>query len=157
KHDCAYKHIIDYTSICCRWTGVHKGVDLLASTNTPQYALEDVTILANRFNGCVKPRRLFQGTYVDPGPGSRFCPDIAGPPVGQQYRHGNSTGWSIKARSIATGRCYYYFHMSHQSPRGENTTVRAGELIGYTGETGHSPGPPHLHLQVSPPNSSNCS
>ena len=66
-------------------------------------------------------------------------------------------GWRIGIRSHDTQRYYYYAHLKKDSPYADNlyigATVTAGDVIGYTGQTGYSLreninniDTPHLHF-----------
>lgn len=66
-------------------------------------------------------------------------------------------GWRIGIRSFDTNRYYYYAHLKKDSPFSENlhigAVVTAGDVIGYTGQTGYSVkenvnniDTPHLHF-----------
>ena len=66
-------------------------------------------------------------------------------------------GWRIGIRSYDKERYYYYAHLRKDSPFAENlrvgSSVTAGDVIGYTGQTGYSIkenvnniDTPHLHL-----------
>lgn len=66
-------------------------------------------------------------------------------------------GWRIGIRSQDTQRYYYYAHLRKDAPFAENlkigSTVTAGDIIGYTGQTGYSLkenqnniDTPHLHF-----------
>jgi murein DD-endopeptidase MepM/ murein hydrolase activator NlpD len=49
----------------------------------------------------------------------------------------------------AGGRRYYYAHLSNlAADTRDGVNVRAGEIIAYSGRTGHAHGVPHLHLGV---------
>lgn len=51
-------------------------------------------------------------------------------------------GWQIGIRSFDKNRCYYYTHLRKDSPYQDGLypgkTVTAGDVIGYSGETGYS-------------------
>lgn len=66
-------------------------------------------------------------------------------------------GWRIGIRSFDNQRYYYYAHLRKDAPFASNlhvgATVTAGDVIGYTGQTGYSLreninniDTPHLHL-----------
>jgi murein DD-endopeptidase MepM/ murein hydrolase activator NlpD len=48
---CAYKYMVPYTSICCRWVpGGHKGVDLILRANIPIRNLEDGVVIKAEYD-----------------------------------------------------------------------------------------------------------
>ena len=51
-----------------------------------------------------------------------------------------------------TGDQFFYAHLSAFSPNAvDHTRVKAGELLGYVGNTGDAePTPPHLHFEIHP-------
>jgi peptidoglycan LD-endopeptidase LytH len=58
----------------------------------------------------------------------------------------------------AGGRRYYYAHLSNLTPSTrEGANVRAGDIIAYSGRTGHAHGVPHLHLGVYTGSRKTCS
>ncbi len=60
-------------------------------------------------------------------------------------------GWRLWLRD-GQGNEYYYAHLSAYSPLAENgVRVRAGDVIGFVGDTGDARGtPPHLHFEIHP-------
>ena len=52
--------------------------------------------------------------------------------------------------TIPNGTYFYYAHLDSFAPGiAPGVSVRAGQIIGYNGETGHA-GSPHLHFEVHP-------
>ena len=49
-----------------------------------------------------------------------------------------------------SGAYYFYAHLDDFGTQVEGQRVRAGDVIGYNGDTGNARGTPHLHLQWSP-------
>ena len=92
----------------------HEGVDIIAKTGTPIYAVTNGTITRQFFD--------------QPG----------------------SLGGNALRLTAPSGT---YFHYAHLSTFAENikvgSVVRAGELIGYVGNTGNS-STPHLHFEYHP-------
>jgi hypothetical protein len=115
--------------------------------------------------------------YVFPvyGPAS-FSDDFGAPRADTGWHHGNDIfapigapvlavadgalfsvgwnelgGWRLWLRD-RQGNEYYYAHLSAYSPLAlDGARVRAGEVIGFVGDTGDARGtPPHLHFEVHP-------
>jgi murein DD-endopeptidase MepM/ murein hydrolase activator NlpD len=106
--------------------GGHEGTDLLAPTGTPEYAVTDGTIV---------------------------------PVTGSNGNGWNSLGgYALMLRAaysvgpVREGDLFYYAHLEKESALPLGATVRAGQLVGYAGDTGQGPEvtrglfPPHLHL-----------
>jgi murein DD-endopeptidase MepM/ murein hydrolase activator NlpD len=106
--------------------GGHEGTDLMAPTGTPEYAVTDGTIV----------------------------------PVTGSNGNGWNTlgGYALMLRAaysvgpVREGDLFYYAHLEKESALPLGATVRAGQLVGYAGDTGQGPEvtrglfPPHLHL-----------
>jgi murein DD-endopeptidase MepM/ murein hydrolase activator NlpD len=106
--------------------GGHEGTDLMVPTGTPEYALTDGTVV----------------------------------PVAGANRNGwNSLGgYAVMVEAaysvgpIKKGDLFYYAHLDRESALKIGTRVRAGQVVGYAGDTGQGPEvtrglfPPHLHL-----------
>jgi murein DD-endopeptidase MepM/ murein hydrolase activator NlpD len=106
--------------------GGHEGTDLMVPTGTPEYALTDGTVV----------------------------------PVAGANRNGwNSLGgYAVMVEAaysvgpIKKGDLFYYAHLERESALKIGTRVRAGQVVGYAGDTGQGPEvtrglfPPHLHL-----------
>jgi murein DD-endopeptidase MepM/ murein hydrolase activator NlpD len=106
--------------------GGHEGTDLMAPAGTAEYAVTDGTIVP-----------------------------VAG---------ANGNGWNslggyavmLEAASsvgpVKGGDLFYYAHLDRESALKIGTRVRAGQVVGYAGDTGQGPEvtrglfPPHLHL-----------
>ena len=60
-------------------------------------------------------------------------------------------GWRLWLRD-ARGNEFYYAHLSAYSPFAvDGAAVRAGDVLGYVGDTGDAEGtPPHLHFEIHP-------
>ncbi len=106
--------------------GSHEGVDLMVPSGTPEYAITDGTIV----------------------------------PVSGANANGWNTlgGYTLMLQAdhdvgpIQQGDLFYYAHMREESSLEIGTRVRAGQIVGYAGNTGEGPEgtrglfPPHLHL-----------
>jgi murein DD-endopeptidase MepM/ murein hydrolase activator NlpD len=106
--------------------GGHEGTDLMAPTGTPEYAVTDGTVV----------------------------------PVAGSNGNGWNTlgGYALMLRAAYTvgpvreGDLFYYAHLEKESALPLGATVRAGQVVGYAGDTGQGPEvtrglfPPHLHL-----------
>ena len=106
--------------------GGHEGTDLMAPTGTPEYAVTDGTIV---------------------------------PVAGATQSGWNSLGgYTVMVEAaysvgpIKKGDLFYYAHLARKSALKIGTKVRAGQVVGYAGDTGQGPEvtrglfPPHLHL-----------
>ena len=121
-----YANSYDDTWGAPRPQGGHEGTDLMAPSGTPEYAVTDGTIV--------------------PVTGS------------------NGNGWNtlggyalmLKAAysvgPVREGDLFYYAHLEKESALPLGAMVRAGQVVGYAGDTGQGPEvtrglfPPHLHL-----------
>jgi collagen type III alpha len=106
--------------------GGHEGTDLMAPAGTPEYAVTDGTIV----------------------------------PVAGTTQNGWNTlgGYTVMVEAaysvgpIEKGDLFYYAHLDRPSALKIGTRVRAGQVVGYAGDTGQGPAvtrglfPPHLHL-----------
>lgn len=106
--------------------GGHEGADLMSPFDTPEYAITDGTIV----------------------------------PVSGANGNGWNTlgGYTVMLRAdydvgpIEEGDLFYYAHMNKESALKIGTRVRAGQVVGYAGDTGYGPEvtrgfmPSHLHL-----------
>ena len=106
--------------------GSHEGVDLMVPAGTPEYAITDGTIV----------------------------------PVSGANANGWNTlgGYTVMLQAdydvgpIKKGDLFYYAHMREESSLEIGTRVRAGQIVGYAGDTGEGPEgtrglfPSHLHL-----------
>lgn len=106
--------------------GGHEGTDLMTPAGTPEYAITNGTIV----------------------------------PVSGANGNGWNTlgGYTVMLRAdydvgpVKAGDLFYYAHMQKKSDLRIGTRVRAGQLLGYAGDTGQGPEvtsglfPPHLHL-----------
>jgi murein DD-endopeptidase MepM/ murein hydrolase activator NlpD len=64
-------------------------------------------------------------------------------------RPGSLTGNGVRL-STSDGTYFFYAHFSELAPGIEvGTKVKAGQIIGYNGQTGNA-GTPHLHFEVHP-------
>jgi murein DD-endopeptidase MepM/ murein hydrolase activator NlpD len=110
----------------------------------------------------VTPRSL-RSSWGDPRPGHRTHEGIdifarRGTPVvaateGQVVRVGrNSLGGKVVWVAGAGARLYYYAHLDRYADGlAVGTRVKAGEVLGYVGNTGNArTTPPHLHFGVYP-------
>jgi collagen type III alpha len=106
--------------------GGHEGTDLMVPTGTPEYAITDGTIV---------------------------------PVTGSNGNGWNSLGGyavmlraSYSAGPVREGDLFYYAHLDRESALPLGASVRAGQLVGYAGDTGQGPEvtrglfPPHLHF-----------
>jgi hypothetical protein len=124
----------------------------------------------------VKPDLTSQG-YVFPvyGPAS-FSDDFGAPRADTGWHHGNDIFARLGAPVLAVadgtlflvgwneiggnrlwlrderGNEFYYAHLSAYSPLAfDGSRVRAGDVIGFVGDTGDAAGtPPHLHFEIHP-------
>jgi collagen type III alpha len=106
--------------------GGHEGTDLMVPAGTPEYAITDGTIV---------------------------------PVTGSNGNGWNSLGGyavmlraSYSAGPVREGDLFYYAHLDRGSTLPLGASVRAGQLVGYAGDTGQGPEvtrglfPPHLHF-----------
>lgn len=69
------------------------------------------------------------------------------PPVPNDTLSGNA--WYL--RDDATGAYYFYAHLDHFADLPVGSTVKAGDVIAYVGDTGNpGPGNYHLHFEIHP-------
>lgn len=106
--------------------GSHEGADMMTPFDTPEYAITDGTIV----------------------------------PVSGANENGWNTlgGYTVMLRAdydvgpIEEGDLFYYAHMNKESALEIGTRVRAGQVVGYAGDTGYGPEvtrglmPSHLHF-----------
>ena len=109
-----------------RAQGGHEGTDLMTPQGVPEYAVTDGTVV----------------------------------PVAGSNADGWNTlgGHAVMIRAdysigpVKAGDLFYYAHLERKSPLRIGTRVRAGQVVGYAGDTGQGPPgtsglfPPHLHL-----------
>ena len=121
-----YANSYDDTWGAPRPQGGHEGTDLMAPAGTPEYAATDGTIV----------------------------------PVTGSNGNGWNTlgGYALMLRAaysvgpVKEGDLFYYAHLEKESALPLGATVRAGQVVGYAGDTGQGPEvtrglfPPHLHL-----------
>lgn len=112
----------DYSS------GGHAGIDYGVAEGTPVYASADGVVLDSK-------------AITEGGSPGRGSPARA--PNGKLYR---SYGEYIKIQHSDSGLTTYYGHLSKRIVN-KGDTVKRGQLIGYSGNTGNSSGP-HLHFEV---------
>lgn len=106
--------------------GGHEGTDLMVPTGTPEYAVTDGTVV---------------------------------PVIGSNSNGWNSLGgYAVMLRAaysvgpVREGDLFYYAHLQRESSLPLGAKVRAGQLLGYAGDTGQGPEvtrglfPPHLHF-----------
>jgi murein DD-endopeptidase MepM/ murein hydrolase activator NlpD len=106
--------------------GGHEGTDLMIPTGTPEYAVTDGTVV---------------------------------PVMGSNGNGWNSLGgYAVMVRAaysvgpVREGDLFYYAHLERKSALPLGATVRAGQVVGYAGDTGQGPEvtrglfPPHLHF-----------
>lgn len=109
--------------ITAGWTyndsGAHSAIDLRAAVGTPVYAAEDGTVDgAQRWDGHTKTGMQSYGNML-------------------RLRHADYNGLALQTR---------YAHLSRLCVAAGDT-VKAGQLIGYSGESGNCCGA-HLHFEV---------
>ena len=121
-----YANSYDDTWGAPRPQGGHEGTDLMAPAGTPEYAVTDGTIV----------------------------------PVTGSNGNGWNTlgGYALMLRAaysvgpVREGDLFYYAHLDKESALPLGASVRAGQVVGYAGDTGQGPEvtrglfPPHLHL-----------
>jgi murein DD-endopeptidase MepM/ murein hydrolase activator NlpD len=122
------EHLYSYEDTwgALRPQGGHEGTDLMAPTGTPEYAVTDGTIV---------------------------------PVAGASGNGWNSLGGyavmleaAYSVGPVKEGDLFYYAHLNRESALETGTRVRAGQVVGYAGDTGQGPEitrglfPPHLHL-----------
>ena len=109
-----------------RTQGGHEGTDLMTPSGVPEYAVTDGTVV----------------------------------PVAGSNPDGWNTlgGYAVMVRAdysigpVRQGDLFYYAHLERESALPIGARVQAGQVIGYTGDTGQGPPgtsglfPPHLHL-----------
>ncbi len=106
--------------------GGHEGTDLMAAAGAPEYAVTDGTVV---------------------------------PVAGSNERGWNTLGgYAVMVRAdysigpVKAGDLFYYAHLARRSPLEVGARVRAGQVVGYSGDTGQGPEvtrglfPAHLHL-----------
>jgi murein DD-endopeptidase MepM/ murein hydrolase activator NlpD len=106
--------------------------------------------------------RSYSDTYGAPRSGGRSHKgtDILAPRGTPLYAYeagtitrmnGNRLGGISLYLRGASGSEYYYTHLNgYASGLTAGTSVGAGTLIGYVGDTGNARGIPHLHFEVRP-------
>lgn len=109
-----------------RTQGGHEGTDLMTPSGVPEYAVTDGTVVP-----------------------------VAGSDAGGWNTLG---GHAVMVRAdysigpVEAGDLFYYAHLERKSPLEVGSRVRAGQVVGYAGDTGQGPPgtsglfPPHLHL-----------
>lgn len=109
-----------------RAQGGHEGTDLMTPSGAPEYAITDGTVVP-----------------------------VAGSKPGGWNTLG---GHAVMVRAdysigpVREGDLFYYAHLERKSPLRVGDRVRAGQVVGYAGDTGQGPRgtsglfPPHLHL-----------
>jgi murein DD-endopeptidase MepM/ murein hydrolase activator NlpD len=121
-----YANSYDDTWGAPRPQGGHEGTDLMAPAGTPEYAVTDGTIV----------------------------------PVTGSNGNGWNTlgGYALMLRAaysvgpVREGDLFYYAHLEKETALPLGAAVRAGQVVGYAGDTGQGPEvtrglfPPHLHL-----------
>jgi peptidoglycan LD-endopeptidase LytH len=121
-----YANSYDDTWGAPRPQGGHEGTDLMAPAGTPEYAVTDGTIV---------------------------------PVIGSNGNGWNTLGgYALMLRAaysvgpVREGDLFYYAHLEKESALPLGAAVRAGQVVGYAGDTGQGPEvtrglfPPHLHL-----------
>ena len=109
-----------------RAQGGHEGTDLMTPSGVPEYAITDGTVVP-----------------------------VAGSNAGGWNTLG---GHAVMVRAdysmgpVREGDLFYYAHLERKSPLEVGSKIRAGQVVGYAGDTGQGPPgtsglfPPHLHL-----------
>lgn len=121
-----YFYSYDDTWGAPRPQGGHEGTDMMTPSGVPEYAITDGTVV---------------------------------PVSGSNGEGWNSLGgYTVMVRAdhdigpVREGDLFYYAHMDEKSTLPVGAKVRAGQVIGYSGDTGQGPEvtrglfPPHLHL-----------
>ncbi|MDH3707694.1 MAG: M23 family metallopeptidase, partial [Acidimicrobiia bacterium] len=49
-----------------------------------------------------------------------------------------------------SGARYFYAHLQDLADKGDGDRVRAGDIVGFNGDSGNARGTPHLHFQWAP-------
>ena len=100
----------------------HQGSDLLSTLGQEVYAMADGTLTGQTIDGSGTSGSLLSGNL-----------------------------WTLTA-SDGTGTYYVYAHLSAFAPGlTKGSKVRAGQLIGFVGDTGNAgPGNYHLHFEIHP-------
>lgn len=66
-----------------------------------------------------------------------------------ERRSSNTLGGASLWLQGASGTRYYYAHLSRYEPGVDaGSEVRAGDVVGYVGDTGNARGAPHLHFEI---------
>ncbi len=112
-----------------RGGGFHTGVDFGVPSGSPFYATRDGVVTTREYN-----------VYTVNGDGGAWCPVLGSMTDPNQK--------DIWIKSTVDGKTYtsIYAHMSKYLKK-TGDTVKAGELIGYTGGSGCSSGP-HVHFEI---------
>lgn len=115
-----FSRITGETTGYCGSGNPHSGMDFAAPTGTPIYAAHDGVIVKTYDNGtnCYGSCNSTQAVGI---------------------------GFKIDNQD---GTVSMYMHMSQRENLGRGTSVKAGQLLGYVGNTGSSTGP-HLHYGMS--------
>ncbi len=120
-----YFYSYDDTWGAPRPQGGHEGTDLMTPSGVPEYAITDGTIV---------------------------------PVSGSKKGWNTLGGYTVMVRAdydigpMREGDLFYYAHMDRKSALPIGAKVRAGQVVGYSGDTGQGPEvtrglfPPHLHL-----------
>lgn len=120
-----YFYSYDDTWGAPRPQGGHEGTDLMTPDGVPEYAITDGTIV---------------------------------PVSGSKKGWNTLGGYTVMVRAdydigpVREGDLFYYAHMDRESALPIGAKVRAGQVVGYSGDTGQGPEvtrrlfPPHLHL-----------
>lgn len=122
----AYSYSYEDTWGAPRPQGGHEGTDLMAPSGTREYAVTDGTVVP--VAGATENGWNSLGGYAV----MLEAADSVGP--------------------IRQGDLFYYAHLDRESALEIGTRVRAGQVVGYAGDTGQGPEvtrglfPPHLHL-----------
>ena len=147
-----------------------------AATPPPSATLPPVVAIPEIAGAATTPAASPRYVFPVFGPNVNFTDDYGAPRAGTGWHHGNDLFAAIGTPVLAVadgvlskvgvntlggnrlwledglGNTYYYAHLSAYAANvADGLRVRAGEIIGFVGNTGQAIStPPHLHFEVHP-------